>query len=77
MLQDEQNRQYEMDAWFGDGRYFEPSPALQASKKENRHSSGLLAHVFLHIGETLIAISLYEFILRFLPEIIKAVAALL
>lgn len=77
MLQDEQNKQDNMDAWFGDGRYFEPSPALQASQKENRHSSGLLAHIFLHVGETLIAISLYEFILRFLPEIIKAIAELL
>ena len=77
MLQDEQNRQYEMDAWFGDGRYFEPSPPSPAPQRDAPHSYGLLAHIFLHVGETLIAISLYEFILRFLPEIIKAVAALL
>ena len=74
MLQDEQRTQDIMRAGYGDGLYDKPSPA---PKKDAPHSCGLLAHVFLHVGETLIAISLYEFLLRFLPEIIQAVAALL
>ena len=72
MLQDEQRTQDILRAWYGDGLYDKPAP-----KKDAPHSCGLLAHVFLHVGETLIAISLYEFLLRFLPEIIQAVAALL
>lgn len=74
MLQDEQREQDSLRAWFGDGLYDKPSPA---PKKDAPYSCGLLAHVFLHVGETLIAISIYEFLLRFLPEIIQAVAALL
>ena len=65
MLQDEQREQDSLLAWFGDGLYDKPSPA---PKKDAPHSCGLLAHVFLHVGETLIAISLYEFLLRFLPH---------
>lgn len=74
MLQDEQREQDKLRAWSGDAMDGKPSPAPQ---RDAPHSCGLLAHVFLHVGETLIAISIYEFLLRFLPEIIQAVAALL
>ena len=74
MLKDEQRVQDILLSLFFYGLYDKPSPS---PKKDSPHSCGLLAHVFLHVGETLIAISLYEFLLRFLPEIIQAVAALL
>ena len=61
MLQDEQREQDSLLAWFGDGLYDKTSPAPQ---RDAPHSCGLLAHVFLHVGETLIAISIYEFLLR-------------
>ena len=74
MLQDEQREQDSLLAWFGDGLYDKPSPA---PKKTLRTAADYLPTSFFTSGETLIAISLYEFLLRFLPEIIQAVAALL
>ena len=74
MLQDEQREQDSLLAWFGDGLYDKPSPA---PKVRSAQPADCWPTSFFTLGETLIAISLYEFLLRFLPEIIQAVAALL
>ena len=49
----------------------------QLRKEMHRTAADYWPMSFFMSGETLIAISIYEFLLRFLPEIIQAVAALL